>query len=92
MPSCSLRLAELLTEAGLPKGVLNVVNGGAEAVDAILAHPGIGAVSFVGSTAVAEHVYRTGTARWKTRPGPGRREEPHGGHARRRYRPGGRRR
>jgi malonate-semialdehyde dehydrogenase (acetylating)/methylmalonate-semialdehyde dehydrogenase len=65
VPSCSLRLAELLIEAGLPQGVLNVVNGGAAAVDAILAHPGIGAVSFVGSTAVAEHVYRTGTAAGK---------------------------
>ena len=61
VPSCALRLAELLLEAGAPAGVLNVVNGGAAAVDAILAHPGIGAVSFVGSTAVAEHVYRTGT-------------------------------
>jgi malonate-semialdehyde dehydrogenase (acetylating) / methylmalonate-semialdehyde dehydrogenase len=58
-PSCPLRLAELLAEAGLPDGVLNVVNGDAEAVNAILAHPGIAAVSFVGSTPVAEHVYRT---------------------------------
>jgi malonate-semialdehyde dehydrogenase (acetylating)/methylmalonate-semialdehyde dehydrogenase len=65
VPSCALRLAELLLEAGAPAGVLNVVNGGKEAVDAILAHPGIGAVSFVGSTAVAEHVYRTGTASGK---------------------------
>jgi malonate-semialdehyde dehydrogenase (acetylating)/methylmalonate-semialdehyde dehydrogenase len=62
VPSCSLRLAELLIEAGAPAGVLNVVNGGKDAVDAILAHPGIGAVSFVGSTAIAEHVYRTGTS------------------------------
>jgi malonate-semialdehyde dehydrogenase (acetylating)/methylmalonate-semialdehyde dehydrogenase len=61
VPSCSMRLAELLVEAGAPAGVLNVVNGGKEAVNAILAHPGIGAVSFVGSTPVAEHVYRTGT-------------------------------
>ncbi len=58
-PSCPLRLAELLAEAGLPEGVLNVVNGDAEAVNAILAHPDIAAVSFVGSTPVAEHVYRT---------------------------------
>jgi malonate-semialdehyde dehydrogenase (acetylating)/methylmalonate-semialdehyde dehydrogenase len=65
VPSCALRLAELLLEAGAPPGVLNVVNGGKEAVDALLAHPGIGAVSFVGSTAVAEHVYRTGTAAGK---------------------------
>ena len=64
-PSCALRMAELMLEAGAPPGVLNVVNGGKAAVDAILAHPGIGAVSFVGSTAVAEHVYRTGTAAGK---------------------------
>ncbi len=61
VPSCSMRLAELLTEAGLPTGVFNIVNGGKEAVDAILNHPGIAAVSFVGSTPVAEHVFRTGT-------------------------------
>ena len=65
VPSCALRLAELLLEAGAPPGVLNVVNGGKAAVDAILAHPGIGAISFVGSTAVAEHVYRSGTAAGK---------------------------
>ena len=61
-PSCSLRLAELMAEAGAPKGVLNVVNGDKEAVDAILADPDIGAVSFVGSTAVGEYIYHTGTA------------------------------
>ena len=61
-PSCSLRLAELMTEAGAPKGVLNVVNGDKEAVDAILTDPDIGAVSFVGSTAVGEYIYHTGTA------------------------------
>jgi malonate-semialdehyde dehydrogenase (acetylating)/methylmalonate-semialdehyde dehydrogenase len=65
VPSCSLRLAELFTEAGLPPGVLNIVNGGKEAVDAILNHPGIAAVSFVGSTPVAEHVFRTGTGAGK---------------------------
>jgi len=61
-PSCPMRLAELAKEAGLPDGVLNVVNGDKEAVDAILAHPGIQAVSFVGSTPIAEYVYHTGTA------------------------------
>ncbi|MCZ6637308.1 MAG: CoA-acylating methylmalonate-semialdehyde dehydrogenase, partial [Alphaproteobacteria bacterium] len=61
VPSAPLRLAELASEAGLPAGVLNVVNGDAEAVDAILAAPEIGAISFVGSTKVAEHVYATGT-------------------------------
>jgi malonate-semialdehyde dehydrogenase (acetylating)/methylmalonate-semialdehyde dehydrogenase len=65
VPSCSLRMAELFIEAGGPPGVLNVVNGGKEAVDAILAHPGIAAISFVGSTPVAEHIYRTGTAAGK---------------------------
>ena len=48
---------ELLEEAGLPKGVVNLVNGGREAVDAILDHPEIRAISFVGSTSVAKHVY-----------------------------------
>ncbi len=64
-PSCPLRLAELLAEAGLPEGVLNVVNGDAEAVNALLAHPDIAAVSFVGSTPIAEHVYRTAAAAGK---------------------------
>ncbi|MDH3235469.1 MAG: aldehyde dehydrogenase family protein, partial [Alphaproteobacteria bacterium] len=58
-PSPSLIIAELLEEAGLPAGVFNVVHGDREAVDAILEHPGIAAVSFVGSTPVAEHIYRT---------------------------------
>ncbi|MBL8201986.1 MAG: CoA-acylating methylmalonate-semialdehyde dehydrogenase [Chromatiales bacterium] len=58
-PSCPLRLAGLLTEAGLPPGVLNVVNGDREAVDTLLTDPRVGAVSFVGSTPVARHVYRT---------------------------------
>src|SRR6202521_748560 len=61
-PSMSMRMAELLDEAGLPEGVLNVVHGDKVAVDAILAHPDIAAVSFVGSTPIAEHVFHTGTA------------------------------
>lgn len=64
-PSAGLRVAELASEAGLPPGVLNVVNGDREAVDAILGHPGIAAVSFVGSTAVGEYIYRTGAANGK---------------------------
>jgi malonate-semialdehyde dehydrogenase (acetylating)/methylmalonate-semialdehyde dehydrogenase len=56
-PSASVRMAQLLKEAGLPDGVLNVVHGDAEAVNAILDHPGIKAVSFVGSTPIARHVY-----------------------------------
>ncbi len=65
VPSAALRLVELAFEAGLPPGVLNLVNGDAEAVDALLAAPEIGAISFVGSTPVAEHVWRTGTAAGK---------------------------
>ena len=61
-PSVSLILAELLKESGLPAGVFSVVQGDREAVEAILAHPGIAAVSFVGSTPIAEHIYRTGCA------------------------------
>ncbi|HJS31091.1 MAG TPA: CoA-acylating methylmalonate-semialdehyde dehydrogenase [Alphaproteobacteria bacterium] len=61
-PSCPLRLAELLSEAGLPAGVFNVVNGDKEAVDALLADPRVQSVSFVGSTPIAEYIYRTGTA------------------------------
>jgi malonate-semialdehyde dehydrogenase (acetylating) / methylmalonate-semialdehyde dehydrogenase len=60
-PSCPLRIAEIAKEAGVPDGVVNVVNGDKEAVDAILAHPDIAAVSFVGSTKIAEHVFTTGT-------------------------------
>ena len=57
-PSCMVRLAELLHEAGLPPGVLNVVHGDKEAVDALLSDHRVAAVSFVGSTPVAEYVYR----------------------------------
>src|SRR5438445_7488793 len=64
-PSVPLRLAELMMEAGAPAGVLNVVNGDKEAVDAILEDPDIQAVSFVGSSAVAEYVYSHGTAHGK---------------------------
>nr|WP_316652469.1 CoA-acylating methylmalonate-semialdehyde dehydrogenase [uncultured Gellertiella sp.] len=58
-PSLPMRLAELMIEAGLPAGVLNVVNGDKAAVDAILTDPDIGAVSFVGSTPIARYVYGT---------------------------------
>ena len=64
-PSCALRLAELASEAGLPDGVLNVVNGDKVAVDAILAHPHIPAISFVGSTPIAQYIYATGAANGK---------------------------
>jgi malonate-semialdehyde dehydrogenase (acetylating) / methylmalonate-semialdehyde dehydrogenase len=58
-PSASIRLAELLKEAGLPEGVFNVVHGDKVAVDAILNHPGINAISFVGSTPIAKYIYET---------------------------------
>jgi malonate-semialdehyde dehydrogenase (acetylating)/methylmalonate-semialdehyde dehydrogenase len=61
-PSAPTFLAELMMEAGAPAGVLNTVHGDKEAVDALLKHPDIAAVSFVGSTAIAEYVYHTGTA------------------------------
>ena len=64
-PSCALYLAELAREAGLPDGVLNVVNGDKEAVDAILDHPDIPAISFVGSTPIAQYIYSTGAANGK---------------------------
>ncbi|UEM02757.1 CoA-acylating methylmalonate-semialdehyde dehydrogenase [Skermanella rosea] len=64
-PSTALRLAELLSEAGLPPGVFNVVNGDKEAVDALLTDPRVDAISFVGSTPIAEYIYRTGTEHGK---------------------------
>ncbi len=64
-PSASLLLAELVQEAGFPDGVHTVVQGDAEAVDALLAHPDVDAISFVGSTAIARHVYETGTKHGK---------------------------
>jgi len=64
-PSASLLLARLLAEAGLPDGVFNVVHGDKEAVDAILTHPDVRAVSFVGSTPIARYVYETGTSTGK---------------------------
>ena len=64
-PTVPLRLAELMTKAGLPDGVLNVVNGDKTAVDAILTHPDIKAVSFVGSSDIAHYVYSNGTANGK---------------------------
>jgi malonate-semialdehyde dehydrogenase (acetylating)/methylmalonate-semialdehyde dehydrogenase len=64
-PSVALLMAELLKRAGLPDGVFNVVHGDKAAVDRILEHPDIEAVSFVGSTAIAKYIYATGTARGK---------------------------
>ena len=64
-PSASIFLAELLHEAGVPDGVFNVVQGDKVAVDRILAHPDIAAVSFVGSTPIARYIYETGTRNGK---------------------------
>jgi malonate-semialdehyde dehydrogenase (acetylating)/methylmalonate-semialdehyde dehydrogenase len=64
-PSASLYVAELLQEAGVPDGVFNVVHGDKVAVDAVLEHPGIAAVSFVGSTPIARYVYENGTKHGK---------------------------
>ncbi len=65
VPSAALLLAEWLTEAGLPDGVFNVVNGDKEAVDALLHNPDVKAVSFVGSTPIARYIHQTGTANGK---------------------------
>jgi malonate-semialdehyde dehydrogenase (acetylating)/methylmalonate-semialdehyde dehydrogenase len=64
-PTTALRLAELLKEAGLPDGVFNVVHGDREAVDALLEHPDVRAISFVGSTPIARYIYETGTRHGK---------------------------
>jgi malonate-semialdehyde dehydrogenase (acetylating)/methylmalonate-semialdehyde dehydrogenase len=64
-PSVVMRVAELFAEAGLPEGVFNVVNGDKEAVDALLDHPTVEAISFVGSTAIGEYIYGRGTGNGK---------------------------
>ena len=64
-PSATIAIAELWKEAGLPDGVMNVVNGDKEAVDALLTHPDVKSVSFVGSTPIARYVYETGTTHGK---------------------------
>src|ERR1700679_3249418 len=61
VPLTAILLIELLEKAGLPKGVLNIVHGGRDCVDALLVHPKVRAISFVGSSQVAKHVYDTGT-------------------------------
>ena len=89
-PSVPMRLAELLVEAGLPAGVLNVVNGDKEAVDTLLTDPRVKAIGFVGSSAIARiHLLDRLRAR-KTRAVLRRRQEPHDRDAGRRHRPGGR--
>jgi len=65
VPLTATRLVELATEAGLPDGVLNLVQGGREVVDALLVHPGVRGISFVGSTPVARHIFEVGTRHGK---------------------------
>jgi malonate-semialdehyde dehydrogenase (acetylating)/methylmalonate-semialdehyde dehydrogenase len=65
VPLTAVLLVELLEKAGLPRGVLNLVHGGRECVDALLVHPQVRAISFVGSTPVARHIYETGTRHGK---------------------------
>jgi malonate-semialdehyde dehydrogenase (acetylating)/methylmalonate-semialdehyde dehydrogenase len=64
-PSCGLRLVELAKEAGVPDGVINVVHGDKETVDALITHPAVDGVSFVGSSTVAEYIHRTASAHHK---------------------------
>jgi malonate-semialdehyde dehydrogenase (acetylating) / methylmalonate-semialdehyde dehydrogenase len=64
-PSATIAIAELWREAGLPDGIMNVVNGDKEAVDALLVHPDVKSISFVGSTPIARYVYETGTTHGK---------------------------
>ncbi len=65
VPLSAVLIIELLEQAGLPKGVLNIVHGGREVVDALLTHPKVKAVSFVGSTPIARYIYETGTKHGK---------------------------
>ena len=80
-PSVPLRLVELFMEAGAPEGVLNMVNGDKTAVDALLTHPDVKALSFVGSSDIAQYVYSTGTCARQAYSGNGRGEEPRHHHA-----------
>src|SRR5882762_4072439 len=65
VPLTALKIAKLLEKAGLPKGVLNIVHGGREVVDALLTHPKVKAISFVGSTPIARYIFETGTKHGK---------------------------
>ena len=87
VPLSQKRMFELLEKCDLPPGVVNLVNGGKEVVEAICDHPGIRAVSFVGSTPVAQARLSARHARRQARAGARRREELHRRHARRRLRP-----
>ena len=89
-PSVPMRIAELFLKAGLPAGILNVVNGDKEAVDTLLTDPRVQAIGFVGSSAIAEYIYATGCAHGKARAVLRRRQEPHDRDAGRRHGSGGR--
>src|SRR5579864_4106141 len=65
VPLTAIRIAKLLEKAGLPKGVLNIVHGGREVVEALLTHPKVKAISFVGSTPIAKYIYEVGTKHGK---------------------------
>src|ERR1044071_3776404 len=65
VPLTAIKIAKLLEKAGLPKGVLNIVHGGREVVDALLTHPKVKAISFVGSTPIARYIYEVGTKHGK---------------------------
>ena len=81
VPITVRRIIELIEKTGIPKGVVKLVNGGREAVDALCDHPGVRAVSFVGSTPVAKYVYQRSAASGKAHAVPGRREESRDGAA-----------
>ncbi len=85
-PSASLYMAKLLSEAGVPDGVFNVVQGDRVAVERLIEHPDVAAISFVGSTPVAQEHLRDRHAQRQACAGPGWRQEPHGRPARRRHR------
>lgn len=79
VPSASVRLAQIAGEAGLPDGVLNVVHGGVEAAEALIDHPDVAAVSFVGSTPVARAIYPAlGRGRQESAGSQGRQGSPCG--------------
>jgi malonate-semialdehyde dehydrogenase (acetylating)/methylmalonate-semialdehyde dehydrogenase len=65
VPLTAIKIVKLLEEAGLPKGVINIVHGGRECVDALLTHPKVKAISFVGSTPIAKHIFEVGTKHGK---------------------------
>src|SRR5256714_11289538 len=76
VPLTAIKIAKLLEKAGLPKGVLNIVHGGREVVDALLTHPKVKAISFVGPTPIARYIYETRTKHGKRLPSNRRPKNP----------------